>query len=340
VASPSGEFEIALPSGDVRLLRIPSYTMADVPKLSAGYYARPEMDLVDLFVGSEGTLGVVVSATLRVVPRPRQCLALIRCGGGGQAIAVTAALRREADAAWHGRGPLDVAAVEYMDAWALRLVPDEAFARSGTSRPHEAGVMLLVQIEVADGHDAAMERLDDVLRSCGVTDDPVVAAPDDDRGAQRLFDLREAVPVSVNAAVAAAKAHAHPDIEKTAGDFVVPFDRLEESIAMYRDAFDRRALDYAIWGHASDGNLHPNVIPKSLGDVARGREALLEIARGVIAMGGAPLAEHGVGRSALKQQLLRELYGDEGIEQMRAVKRAVDPEWKLASGVLFPPFDF
>jgi D-lactate dehydrogenase (cytochrome) len=69
----------------------------------------------------------------------------------------------------------------------------------------------------------------------------------------------------------------------------------------------------------------------------RGREAIFEIARGVIGMDGAPLAEHGVGRSALKQRLLQELYGEEGIEQMRAVKRALDPDWKLAPGVLFPP---
>ena len=62
----------------------------------------------------------------------------------------------------------------------------------------------------------------------------------------------------------------------------------------------------------------------------------LAIAHDVVAMGGAPLAEHGVGRSALKQELLRELYGKDGIEQMRQVKRALDPEGKLAAGVLFP----
>ena len=106
---------------------------------------------------------------------------------------------------------------------------------------------------------------------------------------------------------------------------------------LYRSTLERHGLDYAIWGHVSDGNLHPNVVPRSFDDVRRGREAILEIARGVVAMGGAPLAEHGVGRSALKQQLLRELYGPEGIDQMRAVKRALDPEWKLAPGVLFAP---
>ncbi len=89
-----------------------------------------------------------------------------------------------------------------------------------------------------------------------------------------------------------------------------------------------------MWRHASDGNLHPNVIPKCLEDVEKGRAAIREMARGVMAM-GAPLAEHGVGRSPLKQSLLVEMYGQSGIEEMRAVKRALDPEGKLAAGVLF-----
>jgi D-lactate dehydrogenase (cytochrome) len=204
------------------------------------------------------------------------------------------------------------------------------------NEPAGQSVLLMTQIEVT-GDDAAMfEHLQEVLDSCGITDEATVAAPDDERGAQKLFELREAVPSSVNALVAAAKARAHPDIEKTAGDMVVPFERLAESIALYRHAFESRGLEYAIWGHVSDGNLHPNVIPRTLDEMTRGREAILDIARGVIAMGGAPLAEHGVGRSALKQRLLRELYGDGGIEQMRAVKRALDPDWKLSPGVLFP----
>ena len=194
--------------------------------------------------------------------------------------------------------------------------------------------MLLLQIELADDDEASLSRLQSVLTSQGVDGDPIIAPAGDDRGAQRLVDLREAVPASVNALIAAAKA-IHPDIEKTAGDMVVPFNQVAESLALYRDAFTRRDLAYAIWGHLSDGNLHPNVLPRSLDDVERGREAIIEIARGVMSMGGAPLAEHGVGRSIVKQRLLRELYGEEGIEQMRAVKRALDPEWKLAPGVIF-----
>src|SRR5438105_2817610 len=93
---------------------------------------------------------------------------------------------------------------------------------------------------------------------------------------------------------------------------------------------------FAVWGHISDGNVHPNVLPRSYADVERGKDAILEFGREVTRLGGCPLAEHGVGRHPVKQALLRGLYGDAGIEQMRAVKRALDPAWKLAPGVIFP----
>lgn len=335
-ASPDGWFEVERASGQVARVPVPTYAMPAVAKLSAGYYARPGMDLVDLFIGSEGTLGIVTEATLRVIPRPRRCVALVPFASDGQAIAVTRTLRHEAARSWRGTGALDVSAVEYMDGRALALLPDDAFSRAGVDRPPGAAALLLVQMEVRTGEDETLAALRGVLDGCGVDADPYVTLSGDDRGAARLFELREAVPATVNALVARAKADVHPAIEKTAGDLVVPFDRLADSLALYRAVLERHGLDYAIWGHLSDGNLHPNVVPRSLDDVERGRAALLEMARGVVAMGGAPLAEHGVGRNPLKQRMLAELYGEQGIEQMRAVKRALDPEWKLAAGVLFP----
>ena len=319
------------------MVSVPTYVMPDVPKLSAGYYARHDMDLVDLFVGSEGTLGVIVEATLRVMALPRKCAALVTCASDAQAVALTAALREQAALAWRGDGPLDVAAVEFMDTRALALVPDEAFARARVARPAEGAVLVLVQIEVPGDDDAALAALADVLDACGITEDPVLAMAGDDRAVARMFELREAVPASVNRHIAGVQARVDPGVHKTAGDMIVPFDTLEASIALYRRAFESRGLRYAIWGHVSDGNLHPNVVPDTLRDVEAGSEAILEMAHEVLVMGGAPLAEHGVGRSALKQRLLREMYGDRGIDEMRAVKRALDPGWKLSSGVLFPP---
>jgi D-lactate dehydrogenase (cytochrome) len=323
------------PSERVVRVPVPTYRMPDVPKLSAGYYARPRMDLIDLFIGSEGTLGIIVEATLRVIPLPRRTFVLVTCDSEAQALRLAAALRHEASLSWRGDGPLDVAAVEYIDDRSLACVPDEAFVRAGILRPDRTSVLVLAQLDVVDDHTAALARLAEVLVSCEVPGDPLLALPGDQGASARLVGLREAVPAALNGLIARAK-ELVPDLEKTAGDFVVPFDRLDASLVLYRETFERYGLDYAVWGHLSDGNLHPNVVPRSLDDMHHGRRALLEIARGVIALRGAPLAEHGVGRSTLKQQMLRELYTEAGLDQMRAVKRALDPSWKLAPGVIVP----
>jgi D-lactate dehydrogenase (cytochrome) len=318
-AHTAGWIEVAGPYGGVRRVTVPGYRLPDVPKHSAGYYAAAGMDAIDLFIGSEGTLGVIVDATLATIERPATNVALVPCASDAGAVDITAALRESPD----------VAGVEYMDSRSLALLPDDAFARAGLTRT--TGPLLLVQVE--GGIDAFAAIVD---RS-GVSGEIVVALADDERGAARLFELREAVPATVNQRVALAKAKVDPRIEKTAADMIVPFDRLADSLALYRATFERYGLDHAIWGHFSDGNLHPNVIPRSFADVERGKQAILEIGRRIVDMGGSPLAEHGVGRSPVKQALLRLMYGEQGIEEMRAVKRALDPEWKLAPGVIFQP---
>jgi D-lactate dehydrogenase (cytochrome) len=275
------------------------------------------MDPIDLFIGSEGTLGVIVDATLGTIDRPAKSVALVPCASESNAVDITAALRESPD----------VAGVEYMDTRSLALLPEEAFARAGTMRT--TGPLLLVQVE------GAIEPFAALLDRLGAADEVIVAPAGDERGAARLFELREAVPATVNQRVALAKAQVDARIEKTAADMIVPFNRLPDSLAIYRDSFERLDLEYAIWGHFSDGNLHPNVIPRSFSDVERGKAAILEIGRRIVDMGGSPLAEHGVGRSAVKQALLRLMYGEQGIEEMRAVKRALDSGWKLAPGVLF-----
>ena len=120
-AHPDGWFEVASLRGDVRRVTVPGYRLPDVPKHSAGYYAAPAMDPIDLFIGSEGTLGVIVGATLGTIERPATSVALVPCASDSNAVEITAGLREMAD----------VAGVEYMDARSLALLPDEAFARAG-----------------------------------------------------------------------------------------------------------------------------------------------------------------------------------------------------------------
>src|SRR5262249_11392139 len=183
--------------------------------------------------------------------------------------------------------------------------------------------------------DTPLTRFCRALDAQGVLDAVEIAVPGDTARAAQLLGIREAVPAAVNARVGRAQRAIDPRIAKTAADMIVPFEHLEALMRLYDEEVVRRSLDAAVWGHISDGNLHPNVIPKSLAEMESGKEAIRAFGREVIRMGGSPLAEHGVGRNPIKQALLRDLYGRDGIEAMRAVKQTLDPMYKLARGVIF-----
>jgi D-lactate dehydrogenase (cytochrome) len=355
-AHPDGYFDVETPAGVVRV-PVPSYVMPNVPKRSAGYHAEPGMDLIDLFIGSEGTLGVIVEATLGIItPAPAACLALVPFSSEARALGVVAGLRERSKRTWLERDPrgLDVSAIEMLDRRCLQMLhEDGADAKQGIALPPDTEIALLIQLELPPGTTgevayehiaAALEPGGDatplglfcrLLDEAGALDHADVAVPGDRARAQQFFDFRESAPEAVKHRVAVAKERVDPGIQKTAADMIVPFARFGEMMRVYREGYERRGLPYAIWGHVSDGNVHPNVMPRTLADVAAGQEAILEFGREVIARGGSPLSEHGVGRSAVKQALLRQLYGDRGIAEMRAVKTALDPDCRLAPGVLF-----
>ena len=142
-----------------------------------------------------------------------------------------------------------------------------------------------------------MRRLVQLLDEWDALDATEIAMPSDEARARAFAELREAVPAGVNRRVALAQQQIDPQISKTAADMIVPFDRFGEMMRICRRLFAERGLDLAVWGHISDGNVHPNVIPTSADDVKKGQEAILALGAEVIRMGGCPLAEHGVGRS-------------------------------------------
>jgi D-lactate dehydrogenase (cytochrome) len=332
--------------------------MPAVSKLSAGYFAEPGMDLIDLFIGSEGTLGVVTEAVLRVAPvRPAICLAFVPFADRRAALSFVGRLRQAAIATWTSGDPrgIDVSAIEHMDARSLALLREDGVdVQPGVTLSADTAMALLVTLDLAPdmsadrayeelglaggssgAPDTPLVRFCGLLAEYGVIDQTVIAVPGNRTHAARLLNIREAVPAAVNQRVGRARREVDSRIEKTAADVIVPFDRFEALLNFYQAELGRRGLDAAIWGHISDGNVHPNVIPRTFADVESGREAILAFGREAIRLGGAPLAEHGVGRNQTKQKMLTDLYGAAGIDEMRRVKATLDPAWKLSPNVIF-----
>lgn len=353
-ADERGRLQLVRASGERVCLQLPRHALPDVPKCAAGYRPGPGLDAVDLFVGAEGTLGVVTRVRLDVRPRAESELWLLVPYATERA-ALRAALRaraaaHRARASGDASGP-DVSAIEHLDRRSLELLAEDGVPRRldllAGIRP--ACVLLVVldlpeaaaDLELDDwrggGADGPVARLLGLLDTEGADLEAAALALPGDRARQEaMAAFREAAPEGVNRRVARARDRTGEDVHKVGGDLIVPVDRLEDMAAACVDVPGREGLDCATWGHASDGNLHPNVVPGSAEEVRRGEAVQLELGRLAMRLGGSPLAEHGVGRHPIKQRLLAELVGPRAMADMRALKRALDPRGILAPGVLLP----
>jgi D-lactate dehydrogenase (cytochrome) len=358
------DFEIELPDGAVRRVTAPTYRPPAVKKCSMGYHAADELDLIDLFIGSEGTLGVVTEIEVSLIPAPAGVLAaLVLAPGEAAALELVGELREASERCRAGSldDRLDVRAIEHMDGASLDLVRARGqAARLKVPLPADARMALYLEVElpVAAGEAAILADLDAVIARGGRVPQAVATA-----GPRQLFEilarrglldrlelafplepgrlaafreLRESVPMAVNETVRERQARLDPRIHKLAGDMCVPFPGFADLLAVQRRELEARGLEHVVFGHVSDGNVHPNVLARSHDEMLAGREALLAVAARVKEMGGSPLAEHGVGRNPTKQEMLARHYGPDGLARMRAVKTAMDPEGRLARGVLFP----
>jgi len=342
--------------GEARLeLPIPTALSPALRKTSAGYLVRDPMDPIDLFIGAEGTLGIVTEVELALRPLTTELTALVFLPDDGAAVALTRTLRERSRETRDGVRPegLAVRSIEYFDARCLSLIATEGeLAKLRVTVPDGAGAALLVVHELpADTDDAAvMEQLDSAFAGepVGPIADLVEALmqheafettelglPEQRSRQAQLRAVREAIPLAVSEWCLRHQRR-DPAVHKLGGDMIVPFEHFATMLDAYRRVFADHGLEVCVYGHISDGNVHPNGLPTCAADVTAGEAALLELAERALALGGCPLSEHGVGRSALKQRLLLLTRGADAIAQLQATKAALDPGWTLAPGVLFP----
>lgn len=284
------ELEVVLADG--RVMRTGTRTVKGV----AGY------DLTSLFVGSEGTLGIVTEIVVRLVPAPRPPLTLVAtfddlASAGGAVSAITAA-------------GLALSAVEILDRTTLRAV--DAMTHMGLG---DVAAMLLVQ---ADSDDAA-SLLTAVEKLAGVAGAVDIAVSEDTGEAAMLMEARRL---------------ALPALERLGewllDDVCVPRSRVVDLIAAVEGIAADTGLTIGVFGHAGDGNLHPTLIfNEASRDVAL--KAFDRITEAALALGGTITGEHGVGR--LKADWLARELDPVALELQRALRRTFDPEGLLNPGV-------
>jgi D-lactate dehydrogenase (cytochrome) len=332
-AGPDRRFRLPLENGASVEGVLPGYAMPDV-KNASGYYAADGMDLVDLFVGSEGTLAVLTELELRLSPAPETVVGVVAfLPDEDAALRFVRILRGDdPDAAAPSERPL---ALEYFDHRALDLLrrarAEEDDSEIPDLPPDWRNAVYVEFAGSAESVEADTMTLCEAMAACGGNEDATWIA-DGPREHERLKTFRHLVPETVNRRIGEYK-RAAPGITKLGTDMAVPDKHLEGMLCVYREALDPSGLDYVVFGHVGDNHLHVNILPKDEAEYARGKELYVAFAKEAVRRGGAVSAEHGLGK--LKAFLLPVMYGEEGVEAMRAVKRAFDPEGRLNRGNLF-----
>lgn len=273
----------------------------------AGYNLR------DLFIGSEGTLGVVTEALLKLLPRPAARQTMVATFGEME---TAAAAVSEIIAA-----KIVPCTVEFLDQQTIRCVED--YAQVGL--PTDAAALLLLE---SDGHPQVVAEeinaMVGILESSGATS---VEVAQDEAEAERLRTARR------TAFSALARVRPTTILE----DVTVPRSRLAEMVGYIAETARRHDLQIGVFGHMGDGNLHPTFLTdeRDTEEMHRVEQALAEIVDKTLELEGTITGEHGVGLA--KKSFLRQQLGDQSYSLLQRIKRSLDPDDLLNPGKIFDP---
>lgn len=321
-------FEVVTQDGRKLGGALPGYRMPSV-KNAAGFFAADGMDLLDLFIGSEGTLGIFTEIELRLTPLPGAL-----CGIMVFMADEKSAVEFVRDARVRDDRPI---AIEFFDADALGLLRGQkernpAFSYLPEMPPKwNTAVYVEYAVENEAALDARVETVCDMMGAHG--GDPADAwLATDARELERMKKFRHAVPEAVNLTIDERR-KTEPQITKLGTDLAVPDDCLERTLGMYRSGLSKAGLQSVMFGHIGNNHLHVNIIPTSLEQYDAGKRLYLDWAREVVKMDGTVSAEHGIGK--LKTEMLKVMYTEHGVFEMLEVKKVFDPELRLNRGNLF-----
>lgn len=276
-------------------------------KVQTGY------NLTQLFIGSEGTLGVVTEVTLRLIPKPKH---------RGTVMAVFSSLDEAAETVNRillaGITPL---ALEMMDNACIRSV----MAYKPFGLPLDAETILLID---QDGNDMRVlqEELQEIAVQCRKGGAVAVHEASNAKESEALWAARRAVSPAIS--------RLKPN--KLGEDISVPRAQIPAMVRKVTEIAQRNRLAIPLFGHIGDGNLHPNILCdlKNPEEMERVQRAAREIFEAAASLGGTLSGEHGIG--TLKRGFLSESLDAATIEMMQRVKWALDPDNRLNPGKIFP----
>ena len=290
------------------------FRRSDLEKNTVGYaFAH---DPIDWFIGSEGTLGIIVEAELSLLPLPRHVIGL----------AVLFRAEREAlnfVIATRESSTVSARCIEYFDERAIEIARSSP---SGGMVPADARAMVYVEEEISDDLDSTLDRWLELIETIAADFEPLVF--DGEARLREARKIRHSIPATMNE-----RGNRHRDSggRKVSTDWAVPYRKLPEAIQSARSLVKELGIEEpVIYGHAGNGHPHQNFIARDARELTTIEGVVEETLKRVLALKGTVAAEHGIGK--IKRRWLPLQMNPLQISMMTAVKRELDPNGILAPG--------
>ncbi len=325
VFAKDGFIEIETKSGAKVKAKMPTYDAPNVRKNAAGYFSSEKTDAIDLFIGSEGTLGVVTEIELKILPEPKAFFSgIVFFENETDLLNFVSEARKFSFDSRNDQmeNGIDASLIEYFDENSLKFT-SEKFPEVPAN---VKGAIFFEQETTAENEDVLLENWNTLLEEHHAdTENSWFTTNDRDR--ERMREFRHALPVAVNERVVKNKQ------KKIGTDMAVPDECFASFLRFYKQKLDESELDYVIFGHIGDNHLHANILPKNDVEAATARHLYGRFIAQAIMLGGTISAEHGIGK--LKSKYLYVQYGERFLNEMAELKKAFDPHGILNRGVMF-----
>ncbi|MCL2798795.1 MAG: FAD-binding oxidoreductase [Endomicrobia bacterium] len=312
-------------SAGKKTITLPRYKLP-VIKNAAGYYNYPHADLIDVFIGSDGTLGVTIEAKLRLIPHFKEVFGGIIFFNSREAAYDFVKRVKEISKkskAENDKNSVNAMSLEYFDKNALLMIRGDYPVIPENA---EAGIMFEQDI-YDDNFDILMSKWVDLIEQSGINTDEVWFASN--MAEQEEFRLfRHRIPERVNERVKKNK------IPKVGTDFAVPEGKLAEMVDFCDEEFKDAGLFNLTFGHIGENHLHANIIASNEQEYKKTKEMYARIAQKAVKLGGTVSAEHGIGK--LKHVFLEKMVGEEGFKEMAKFKKSLDKAAILGQDNIFP----
>lgn len=311
-------------SGKAIALKLPDYKMPKV-KNAAGYFIKPGMDAIDLFIGSEGTLGVISSIKLKLLPLPEKIISCILFfDSETNALSFIQKAREDSytSRAYNNIQSIDALSLEFFDLNALNFL-----RKDYPQIPLSAQAAVWFEQEVTKhNEDFFLDQWMELITEFkGDEESAWFAFSDVDK--VKIQEFRHAISSKVNEYIS------HNNLKKLGTDSAVPDNKFFEFYNFAVEEVKKAHLNYVLYGHFGNSHIHLNMLPATDTEYTSGRQVYMNICKKAVEYGGTISAEHGIGK--LKKDYFKIMYDEKTLQSMLDLKKSLDPKMILGIGNIF-----